>query len=67
MRRFRKLLGEALESRADLHRVRRLPQSCRGLRVRTKVEKYGMGWTMWDYSGGFAVMLKQEGRTIPNE
>lgn len=35
--------------------------------VRTTLEKYGIGWTMWDYSGGFAVVLKQEGRTIPDE
>jgi endoglucanase len=35
--------------------------------VRTALEKYGIGWTMWDYSGGFAVVLKQEGRTIPDE
>jgi len=30
--------------------------------VRTMLEKYGIGWTMWDYSGGFAVVTKQEGR-----
>jgi endoglucanase len=35
--------------------------------VRTTLEKYGIGWTMWDYSGGFAVVLKQEGHTIPDE
>ena len=35
--------------------------------VRTTLEKYDIGWTMWDYSGGFAVVLKQEGRTIPDE
>jgi len=35
--------------------------------VRTTLEKYGIGWTMWDYSGGFAVVVKQEGRTIPDE
>jgi len=29
--------------------------------VRTTLEKYGIGWTMWDYSGGFAVVMKQEG------
>jgi aryl-phospho-beta-D-glucosidase BglC (GH1 family) len=29
--------------------------------VRTTLEKYGMGWTMWDYSGGFGVVTKQEG------
>jgi endoglucanase len=30
--------------------------------VRTALEKYGIGWTMWDYSGGFGVVTKQEGR-----
>jgi len=30
--------------------------------VRTTLEKYGIGWTMWDYSGGFGVVTKQEGR-----
>jgi aryl-phospho-beta-D-glucosidase BglC (GH1 family) len=35
--------------------------------VRTTLEKYGMGWTMWDYSGGFAVVTKQDGQTIPDE
>jgi endoglucanase len=30
--------------------------------VRTTLEKYGMGWTMWDYSGGFGVVTKQEGK-----
>jgi endoglucanase len=29
--------------------------------VRTMLEKYGIGWTMWDYSGGFGVVTKQEG------
>jgi hypothetical protein len=35
--------------------------------VRTTLEKYGIGWTMWDYSGGFAVVVKREGQTIPDE
>jgi endoglucanase len=35
--------------------------------VRTALEKYGIGWTMWDYSGGFAVVVKQDGRTLPDE
>jgi endoglucanase len=30
--------------------------------VRTSLEKHGMGWTMWDYSGGFGVVTKK-----PNE
>jgi endoglucanase len=35
--------------------------------VRTTLEKYGIGWTMWDYSGGFAVVVKQEGLTMADE
>ena len=35
--------------------------------VRTTLEKYGIGWTMWDYSGGFAVVTKQNGVPVPDE
>jgi aryl-phospho-beta-D-glucosidase BglC (GH1 family) len=35
--------------------------------VRTTLEKYGIGWTMWDYSGGFAVVTKQNGQAVPDE
>lgn len=35
--------------------------------VRIALEKYGIGWTMWDYSGGFGVVLKQDDKTIPDE
>jgi endoglucanase len=35
--------------------------------VRTTLEKYGIGWTMWDYSGGFGVVTKKDGRAIPDE
>src|SRR6267142_3158032 len=35
--------------------------------VRTTLEKYGMGWTMWDYSGGFGVVTKKDGRPIPDQ
>jgi len=35
--------------------------------VRTTLEKYGIGWTMWDYSGGFGVVTKKDGRTSPDE
>lgn len=35
--------------------------------VRTTLEKYGMGWTMWDYSGGFGVVTKANGQTHPDE
>jgi endoglucanase len=30
--------------------------------MRTALEKHGIGWTMWDYSGGFAVVNKANGR-----
>lgn len=29
--------------------------------MRTALEKYGIGWTMWDYAGGFGVVNKQSG------
>jgi hypothetical protein len=29
--------------------------------MRTALEKYGIGWTMWDYAGGFAVVNKPNG------
>jgi hypothetical protein len=32
--------------------------------MRTALEKYGIGWTMWDYAGGFAVVTKQNGHAI---
>jgi aryl-phospho-beta-D-glucosidase BglC (GH1 family) len=35
--------------------------------VRTTLEKYGIGWTMWDYGGGFGVVTKQNGQTHPDE
>jgi len=34
--------------------------------VRTTLEKYGIGWTMWDYSGGFGVVTKQQGQAVPD-
>ncbi len=30
--------------------------------MRTVLEKHGIGWTMWDYSGGFSVVNKKEGK-----
>jgi hypothetical protein len=27
--------------------------------MRTALEKYGIGWTMWDYAGSFGVVTKQ--------
>ena len=34
--------------------------------MRTALEKYGIGWTMWDYAGGFAVVNKQNGHAMPD-
>src|SRR6266545_3088343 len=34
--------------------------------MRTALEKYGIGWTMWDYAGGFAVVSKMNGHATPN-
>jgi aryl-phospho-beta-D-glucosidase BglC (GH1 family) len=30
--------------------------------VRSSLEQRGIGWSMWDYSGGFAVVVKQNGQ-----
>jgi len=35
--------------------------------VRTSLERQGMGWTMWDYSGSFGVVTRKDGRSIPDE
>jgi endoglucanase len=35
--------------------------------VRTALEKNGIGWTMWDYSGGFGVVTKKDGKTAVDE
>jgi aryl-phospho-beta-D-glucosidase BglC (GH1 family) len=35
--------------------------------VRKSLEKHSIGWTMWDYSGGFGVVVKQDGKTIVDE
>jgi len=35
--------------------------------VRTSLENHGMGWTMWDYAGGFAVVVKSDGQATPDE
>jgi endoglucanase len=34
--------------------------------VRTALERYGMGWTMWDYSGSFGVVTKKDGKNVPD-
>ncbi|HLV88863.1 MAG TPA: glycoside hydrolase family 5 protein [Candidatus Sulfotelmatobacter sp.] len=31
--------------------------------VRTSLERHGIGWAMWDYSGGFSVVNKKDGKT----
>lgn len=35
--------------------------------VRTALEQNGIGWTMWDYRGGFGVVTKKAGSTTPDE
>jgi endoglucanase len=35
--------------------------------VRTSLEKYGIGWTVWDYSGSFGVVTKQDGKAVADE
>jgi endoglucanase len=35
--------------------------------VRTALERHGMGWAMWDYSGSFGVVTKKDGRNIPDD
>ena len=34
--------------------------------VRTSLETYDIGWTMWDYAGGFSVVIPQDGRRVPD-
>jgi len=34
--------------------------------VRTALEKYGIGWTMWDYAGGFSVVTRPSGVSTPD-
>ncbi len=35
--------------------------------VRTALERHGIGWAMWDYSGNFGVATKKDGRNVPDE
>jgi endoglucanase len=35
--------------------------------VRTTLEKYNIGWTMWDYAGGFAVVTRKDGVSTPDQ
>ena len=34
---------------------------------RKTLEKHGIGWAMWDYSGGFGVVTKKDGKAVPDE
>jgi len=34
--------------------------------MRTTLEKHGIGWTMWDYAGGFGVVTKKDGHPTAN-
>ena len=35
--------------------------------VRTALERHGIGWAMWDYSGNFGVVTKENGKAVPDE
>jgi aryl-phospho-beta-D-glucosidase BglC (GH1 family) len=35
--------------------------------VRTALERHGMGWTLWDYSGSFGVVDKTDGKAVPDK
>jgi endoglucanase len=35
--------------------------------VRIALEKNGIGWTMWDYSGSFGVVTKKDGKTVVDD
>ncbi|HTR65636.1 MAG TPA: cellulase family glycosylhydrolase [Terriglobales bacterium] len=35
--------------------------------VRSALEKYGIGWAMWDYSQGFGVVNKVDGHPVPDD
>ena len=35
--------------------------------VRTALERNGIGWAMWDYSGSFGVVTKRDGRPVADE
>jgi endoglucanase len=32
--------------------------------VRAALERHNIGWTMWDYAGGFGVVVRKDGRTV---
>jgi hypothetical protein len=35
--------------------------------VRTALERNGIGWSMWDYSGSFGVVTKKDGKAMPDD
>ena len=35
--------------------------------VRSSLERHGMGWTVWDYSGGFGVVTKTDSGAVSDE
>jgi len=35
--------------------------------LRTSLARHSIGWTMWDYSGGFGVVTKTDGKAVPDE
>ena len=35
--------------------------------VRTALEHNGIGWTMWDYSGSFGVVVKKDGKAVADD
>jgi hypothetical protein len=35
--------------------------------VRLSLEAHGMGWTMWDYAGGFGVATGEPGKRVPDQ
>jgi len=35
--------------------------------VRTSLERHNIGWAMWDYSGGFGVVTRKDGKAVLDE
>ena len=35
--------------------------------VRGSLDAHGVGWTTWDYDGGFGVVTRENGRPVPDE
>jgi len=34
--------------------------------MRKALEKYNIGWAMWDYAGGFSIVVEKDGRRVPD-